>query len=145
MVIRYGSTIGEIAGDVYGSNKVLAMDLLKEANPHIENLNWVLAGQSLSLPPLTRETLLRRQSDSSYRLILASFISSQEAEKFGEVVRRKGYEVVITRQKVSDNLLLHRVEIGGLKNLEAVIDTWTTALANHWFSFDSKSGSEAWQ
>lgn len=145
MVIQYGSTIGEIAGDVYGSNKVLAMDLLKEANPHIENLNWVLAGQSLSLPPLTRETLLRRQSDSYYRLILASFVSSQEAEKFGEVVRRKGYEVVITRQKVSDNLLLHRVEIGGLKNLEAVNDTWDTALANHWFSFDSKSGSKAWQ
>ncbi|MBI2352009.1 MAG: hypothetical protein HYV00_11145, partial [Deltaproteobacteria bacterium] len=107
VVIQYGSTIGGIAGDVYGSNRLLAMDLLKEANPQIENLNWVLAGQRLSLPPLTRETLLRKQSDSSYRLVLASFIRSQEAEKFGEAVRRKGYEIVITRQKVSNNLLLH--------------------------------------
>ncbi|MBI4488814.1 MAG: AAA family ATPase, partial [Deltaproteobacteria bacterium] len=134
VVIQYGSTIGGIAGDVYGSNRLLAMDLLKEANPQIENLNWVLAGQSLSLPPLTRETLLRRQSDSSYRLILASFVSSQGAEKFGEVVRRKGYEVVITRQQVSNNLLLHRVEIGGLKNLEAANQAWETALTNQWLA-----------
>jgi len=143
VVIQYGSTIGGIAGDVYGGNRLLAMDLLKEANPQIENLNWVLAGQSLSLPPLTRETLLRRQSDSSYRLVLASFIRSQEAEKFGEAVRRKGYEIMITRQKVSDNLLLHRVEIGGLKNLEAANQAWDSATANRWISMaDSLSAKE---
>ncbi len=143
VVIQYGSTIGGIASDVYGGNKLLAMDLLKEANPQIVNLNWVLAGQRLSLPPLTRETLLRRQSDNSYRLILASFIRSQEAEKLSEAVRRKGYEVMITRQKVSDNLLLHRVEIGGLKNLEAANQAWDSATANRWISMaDSLSAKE---
>ena len=139
VVIQYGSTIGGIAGDVYGGNRLLAMDLLKEANPQIENLNWVLAGQRLSLPPLSQETLLRKQSDSSYRLVLASFISSQEAEKFGEAVRRKGYEVVVTRQKVSDNLLLHRIEIGGLRNLEAANQAWDTALVNRWLTFAESS------
>lgn len=139
MVIQYGSTIGGIASEVYGGNKILAMDLLKEANPQIQNLNWVLAGQSLSLPPLTRDTLLRRQSDGSYRLILASFVSSQGAEKVSEAVRRKGYEIVITRQKVSDNLLLHRVEIGGLKNLDAANQAWDTALRNQWISLASNA------
>jgi hypothetical protein len=141
MVIQYGSTIGGIASDVYGGNRLLAMDLLKEANPQIKNLNWVLAGQSLSLPPLSRETLLRKHSDGSYRLILASFTSSDGAEKLGEAVRLKGYGVVIASRKVADNLSLHRVEIGGLKNFEAANQAWETATANRWISVaDSPSG-----
>jgi type II secretory pathway predicted ATPase ExeA len=144
VVIEYGSTISEVANDAYGANRILAMDLLKEFNSHIENLNWVLAGQTLWLPPLSRETLLRKQPDGSYRLILASFPSSMGADGLSQAVRSKGYQVMVTPRRVSDNILLHRVEIEGLKNLEAVNQAWNTALANTWFSFsDSFSAGES--
>jgi type II secretory pathway predicted ATPase ExeA len=137
MVIKYGSTIIGIASKFYEDNNIFfALDLIKDSNPHIENLNWVIAGERLQLPPLRLETLLRKQSDGSYRLILGSFLSSSGAEKLVEAVRLKGYEVVITPRRVADNLLLHRVEIGGLKNLGAVNQAWDTALANRWFPFD---------
>ncbi len=135
VVIQRGSTISRIANNVYGADRtVLAMDILKEFNRSIEDLNLVLAGQQLSLPPLTRETLLRRQPGETYHLILGSFLNSQGAENFGRVVRLKGYEVAITPRKVTDDLVLYRVEIRGLKDLEAANQAWEVATANRWIS-----------
>lgn len=143
VVIPRGSTISRIATKVYGTDKILlAMDLLKEFNPRIEDMNWVLAGQKLSVPPLTRETLLRRQPDDTYHLILDSFFNAQEAEKLRKTVHLKGYEVAITPRKVSNNLVLHRVEIPGLKNLETANHAWEVATANRWVSLSAGSPSK---
>jgi hypothetical protein len=134
LVIRYGSTISRIAADVYGTNLFLAIDLLKEFNIHIGNLNWVLAGEKLWLPPISQETLLRKQEDGSYRFILGSFRSLVEAERLAQAARRKGYVVSITPRRVSDDFLLYRVEITQLKNLETANKTWDTARTHRWLT-----------
>jgi hypothetical protein len=50
------------------------MDLIKEVNPDIKDLNWIAAGQQLLLPTLRPETLIRQHAEdsysSSYRLFL---------------------------------------------------------------------------
>ena len=74
VMIQYGANIYKIASDAYGANTALGMDLIKEFNPQIKNLNWVSAGQDLLLPRLTRETLLRqatRRFVSSHRGIIS--------------------------------------------------------------------------
>ena len=134
VVIQYGATIYKIAIDAYGTNTVLGMDLIKEFNPQIEDLNWVSAGQELLLPPLTRETLLRQQPDGSYHLIVASFRSLKGADEHARLLRNNGYQVTITPRRVSDNLLLHRVKIDGLKNLEEANQIWRTGLRNEWLA-----------
>lgn len=135
ITIQYGSTIYQIAIDAYGANTALGMDLIKEFNPQIDNLNWVAAGQDLRLPPLTRETLLRQQSDGSYRLIVASFRSITKAEEHARLLRTKGYQVTITTRDVSDDLSLYRVEINGVKTLEEANQIWQTGLNNQWLAF----------
>jgi hypothetical protein len=110
------------------------MDLIKEFNPQIENLNWVFPGQDLLLPPLTHETMLRKQTDGSYRLIVATFRSLTEANENAQLLGDAGYQVVITPNKVSDDLLLHRVEIDGLKNAEEANQIWETGVRNQWFA-----------
>jgi type II secretory pathway predicted ATPase ExeA len=134
IVIQHGSTIHKIAREVYGANTLLAMDLIKEFNPQIENLNWVFPGQDLLLPPLTHETMLRKQTDGSYRLIVATFRSLTEANENAQLLGDAGYQVVITPNKVSDDLLLHRVEIDGLKNAEEANQIWETGVRNQWFA-----------
>ena len=135
VTIQYGATIYKIAIDAYGANTVLGMDLIKEFNPQIEDLNWVSAGQELLLPPLTRETLLRQQPDGSYHLIVASFRSLKGADEHARLLRNKGYQVTITPRRVSDDLLFHRVKIDGLKNLEEANQIWQTGLRNEWLAF----------
>jgi general secretion pathway protein A len=139
--ILQGSAIGSIAYHFYGANSLLGIDLLKEFNPQLQDINWISTDRGLRLPPLTRETLQRKQPDGSYHLILASFHNLMVGQGFAQAVRLKGYEVVITRRKVSENLSLHRVEIAGLKTLEAANQAWEAALANRWVSFtDNFSG-----
>jgi cell division septation protein DedD len=111
------------------------LDIIKEFNPQIKNLNWVFPGQDLLLPPLTHETMLRKQPDGSYRLIVASFSSLAEADKYARLLGNAGYQVVITPKRVSDDLLLHRVEIDALKNFEEANQIWDTGLRNQWFAF----------
>ena len=57
------------------------MDLIKEFNPEIKNLNRISGGKNLLLPSLSPETLLRRQPDGSYSFIVASFHSLTGADE----------------------------------------------------------------
>ncbi len=144
IAVKRGSTIGGIAAHFYGANSFLGVDLIKEFNPDIKDLNWVFAGQGLRLPSLTQENLLRKQADGSYHLILASFPSSRQADRFTNLLRYKGYQVVISPQGVSENFSLHRVQIVGLENLEAANQAWDSAVANRWLPFsDGLSGERS--
>jgi hypothetical protein len=134
VIIQYGSTIYKIANNAYGVNAVLGMDLIKEFNPQINNLNWVSAGQELVLPALTRETLVRQQGDGSYRLIIASYIKRTEADELANRIGKEGYQVIITRKRVSNDLLLHRLEIDGLKTLEEATQSLKTGLKKEWLT-----------
>jgi general secretion pathway protein A len=141
MLVPPGSTIAEIAAHTYGAQRDLGLDLIKEYNNQIENLNRIRAGQPLWLPPLSPETLVRQQPDGSYSLILASFRTLQQAEQLAQLARQKSYEIRVRARPVSHNLVLHRVEINGLANRDAVDRAWEIAFTNHWIAFaDHRSG-----
>jgi general secretion pathway protein A len=134
VVIPQGSSIYKIVTDTYRANAALGMDLIKEFNPEIKNLNKISAGQDLLLPSLTRETLLRKQPDGSYRLIVGSFQNLRAANEYARLLNSKGHQVTITSRKISNSLLVHRVEIDGLKNLEEANQIWETGVRNEWIT-----------
>jgi len=133
--IQYGVTILEIASDTYGTNPTLGLDLIKEFNPQIENLNRVTAGQDLLLPHLTRETLLRHQTDGSYHIVMDSFRTRAKADDYARSLHDKGYQTFVTPRPVSDSLVLYRVEIDGLKTLEEADRAWQAGISNQWLAF----------
>ena len=141
ITVQSGTTVAEIAANIYGTQRNLGLDFIKEYNTHIENLNRIIAGQRLWLPPLSRETLVRQQPDGSYSLILASLRNPQQSAQLAQSVRLKRYDVVVTPRRVSDDLMLYRVEINGLENVDAVNQAWEIASANQWIAFaDNSSG-----
>jgi type II secretory pathway predicted ATPase ExeA len=141
MLVPSGSTIVAIAANIYGAQRDLGLDLIKEYNSQIENLSRIRAGQRLWLPTLSQETLVRPQPDGSYSLILASFRTSQQAEQLAQLVRLKGYDSGVSARPVSRNLVLHRVEINGLANLDAVERASEIAFTNRWIAVpDNRSG-----
>jgi general secretion pathway protein A len=142
ITVQPGATVVEIAVTTYGSQRNLGLDLIKEYNAHIENLNRIVAGQRLWLPPLSRETLVRRQLNGSYSLILASHRSPQQSEQLAQVARLRGYDAVVTPRRVSDDLILYRVELNGLENADAVNQAWNLALANQWIAFAGNSSGK---
>jgi len=142
ITIRPGSTIRKIAADAYGPNTTLGMDLIKEFNGQIQNLNSVFPGQEVLLPALTRENLLRKQPDGSYRIIVASFVKRAEADAYVRGLADNRYHLTITSNRVSNDLLLQRVEIDGLKNFAEARRAWTTGLQNQWFAFVNEANDD---
>jgi type II secretory pathway predicted ATPase ExeA len=132
VIIQYGSTVYKIASDTYGANAVLGVDLIKEFNRQIQNVNRISAGEELLLPALTAETLLRQQPDGSYRVIVASFLRRREAEESARRLIKAGYQVVITPRRVSNDLLLYRLQIEGLKKNEEATRALENGLKNGW-------------
>lgn len=139
ITVQPGSTVAEIAANIYGPQRNLGLDLIKEYNTHIENLNRIIAGQKLWIPPLSRETLVRQQPDGSYNLILASFRNPQQSSQLAQIAHPTGYDVVVTARRVSNDLMLYRVEISGLKTVGAVNHAWEIASANQWIAFGENS------
>jgi hypothetical protein len=135
--VHDGSALGSVAYHFYGVNTLLGLDLIMEFNPRLQSINGVSYTSGLRFPCLTRETLQRKGPDGSYHLIVASFPSLTSAQGFARVVRLEGYDVVITLRRLADDLSLHRVEIAGLKTLEAANDAWETTLANRWISISA--------
>lgn len=118
--LQPGNTLSGMALEMYGSHSMLGLDLIKEFNPHLEDLDRIRAGEAIVFPPLTQETLVRQQADGSYRLILASFHKQSEAEKLLRDVRQKGYTADIAPRQVARSLSVYRVEIEGLPDHAAV-------------------------
>jgi type II secretory pathway predicted ATPase ExeA len=141
--IQYGSTVYEIAIEAYGANALLGLDLIKEYNPQIPNLNRVAAGEELTLPPLTPDTLVRPQPDGSYRLVVASFAGRAETEEFAVRLNRAGYRVAIRSRRVADDILLYRLEIDGLTNIEEATQILRNVLKNEWPTFPPPPASSA--
>ena len=139
LIIPQGSNIYKIVTDAYPTNAALGMDLIKEFNPEIKNLSKVAAGQDLLLPSLTPETLIRKQPDDSYRLIVASFHSLRGANEYARLLSSKGYQVSITPRKISNNVSVHRVEIDGLKNVEEANQMWETGVRDKWIALAGNS------
>jgi len=91
------------------------------------------------LPSLTPETLLRRQTDGSYRLIVASFQSPTAADEYARRLRNKGYRVSITPRAVSEDIVLYRIEIDGLQNPEEANHIWLAGVRNDSFGLTGEA------
>jgi type II secretory pathway predicted ATPase ExeA len=124
VTIAPGETISGIAAKLYGSQSILALDLVKEMNPHLEDLNQIAIGEQVWFPVLNRETLLRPGADGSYQLIIGTFSSEGDAVRAVNAARRKGYTAMISQQQVSRAFPLYRVTLEGLKDLATVDRAW---------------------
>lgn len=131
-LVRAGTTIEGTAFALYGGSYPLAMDLIKEFNPHLDDLDWIETGDVLWLPPLNGETLVRRHSDSSFEVVVGSHFTRETAERVARSPRRHGYDVNVTPRRITRDRVLYRVTIIGLKTQEAADQAWGVAVANCW-------------
>jgi cytochrome c oxidase subunit 2 len=124
--ILSGATIYDIAGAFYAEGKrLLGVDLIRDYNTHIKNLDNIYPGQKLCLPTLAQTTRLRQEQESgSFNLILDTFRSTRKARTLARSVQQKGYRASVIPRQVSNSLLLQRVEITGLQDQTTASQAW---------------------
>ena len=128
-------TVFDLVLKNYGSFNILAIDLIRENNPHLKNLERIVVGEKIWLPPLSQDTLVREQPDNQgYQLILGAFRSKKEAEKFAQEVKAQGYSVKVSPRRIVGNLVVQRVEILGLQDENEMKKAWALVNVDNVFS-----------
>jgi general secretion pathway protein A len=139
LTVPTGGTISQLVFDHYGRFSTLALDLVHELNPDLDDVDVVASGQSLWLPPLTLDALLRRHRDGSYRLIVGSYQNQASANQLAQSIREHGYTATVRTRDVASDQALHRVEITALKTRAAATRAWETANRQGWFDAGGSS------
>jgi hypothetical protein len=85
--------------------------------------------------------LIRQQADGSYSLIISSFLNRSEADTSARRISRDGYRFTITPRRVSNDLVLHRLEIEGLKSLGEATQALETGISNKWLTGSELRGN----
>jgi general secretion pathway protein A len=142
-VVDGGGNVSELVARRYGRHYLLGLDLVKDLNPHVADLDHVSAGEALWLPPLTPDALTRRQPDGSYQLIVASHASPEAAQALAERVRDRGYQARVATRRMTSTLRVHRVVLEGLDGPEAVRRTWSIAQELGWTTPAAERGRRA--
>ena len=97
----------------------------------------VSTGQQLVLPHITKDILIRRQPDNSYRVILGSFLNRRAAEVAARRMLTISHAIVITANRVSTDFVLFRLEVHGLPSREEAVQAVETALQRGWLKLRS--------
>jgi type II secretory pathway predicted ATPase ExeA len=143
IVVEDGHKVSEVVSRRYGRHYLLGMDLVKDLNPHIADLDHVSAGETLWLPALTLDALVRRQPNGSYHLIVASHASPEAAHALARRIRDGGYRAQVATRAMTSTLRVHRVTLEGLEGPEAVRQTWTMAQKLGWTATVGDRGGRA--
>jgi len=127
-----GASVSEVVLRHYGRHQLLGLDLVKELNPHLPDLDRVAAGERLWMPVLAADALTRRQPDGSYRVIVTSLLTPEGANRLADRLRHGGARARVEARDITSRLKVHRVVVEGLENPDAVRQTWRTVRQLGW-------------
>ncbi len=114
-------SISEIAIRNYGQASPTILDLMKMANPKIDDINRISPGQTLRLPQLEQGLVLLRQSDGSYGLLLVSLLSRGRANEIRSALRRQGFGARVSSAGLGGGRSVWRVIVADLENREVAL------------------------
>jgi type II secretory pathway predicted ATPase ExeA len=119
LVIQRGTTVAGLVEQHYGNDRLLAMDLIKELNAGIADVDLIRAGERIWLPALGRDGLVRRQANGTFHLIVASLRDHAQAGRLARALQARGYATAVRRRTLSRTLQVSRVEIVDLRDRRA--------------------------
>jgi general secretion pathway protein A len=125
-IVPRGMTVSEVVSRRYGRHQLLGLELVKDLNPQIVNLDRVATGEPLWMAALTLDTLARRQPDGFYELIVASLMTPDAANRLAGHLRLRGYQARVAARDITPGFRVHRVVLERLESREAVRRAWTT-------------------
>ena len=111
ITVTEGATLEGLAMKVYGYANDSVLDLIKENNPEITNINLIATGQIIKFPPLEESS-----SNQIFTVHIASFTPFESARDLFNDLISKGYEAYIIPVYNKDKEKVFRVTVGSFNN-----------------------------
>jgi LysM repeat protein len=118
VTVRAGDSISAIAIRKYGQASCTTLDLLKLANPTLENIDVISVGQKIEVPALVEGLPLLREGDGKYALLLLSSPQQRHVNSLGVVLSKKGFRAEVRRTNFGTGRTVYRLLVPGIQDRE---------------------------
>lgn len=114
IVVAQGEALSGLITRHYGKPDLTLLDFVKSANPDIENIDVLRAGQRIKLPPFEPSRLVQKSDGGKYRLHLMTTWDNQDRvlEKLRPAVAKLGRQVTVVPVNMTQHETAYRVLIG---------------------------------
>jgi general secretion pathway protein A len=112
ITVKDGDSFAQIAVRRYGQSSYTILDLLKLANPQVEDINRISAGQTLALPRLNQGFSVLQQEGGGYGVLVFSTPISSRAAALSRALRSRGFAADVATGSIGPGRTVQRVIIG---------------------------------
>jgi general secretion pathway protein A len=120
---RRGDYVSSLALREYGITNDTICDIIKRANPQIEDLNKIDIGQEIKLPALDTNSIILEKGADIYSIHIATLSSMDEVKQYLRNIDLKEYQPSIVPVKIVGGRSWHRITIGDFSSREEAIET----------------------
>lgn len=121
--VKKGWVLTAIAQKYYPVVNLSLLDFFLQANPQITRPDLIFPGQTIKIPILMEESLLRQVSENTYQVYLGTFRTAQKVRRYRNESALANRTIKVTRRKVSPRETWYRVTVGNFKREEEALKT----------------------
>lgn len=114
LVVRQGDTLLELITKAYGFTDQTVLELVRQRNPEIKDINRIEVGQEIHFPPLPRH----QNGASAFTVHIASFKPVDYAINLFQKLVKEGYEAYIIPVQNPETGKVFRVTLGSFDDRE---------------------------
>jgi type II secretory pathway predicted ATPase ExeA len=122
VVIKAQETISAIAVATYGTSHNYVLGLIHMANPRIEYLDIVQAGEKIVLPYLRAESMVFKNNDGTYSIYVAATKYAKLAENWKKQLKQYGIDANIVPVKINKKLSVYRLQGDNFRTISAATE-----------------------
>lgn len=120
---RRGDFVSSLALREYGILNDTICDIIKRANPQIEDLNEINIGQEINLPALDSNSIILEKGNGTYSIHVATLSSMDEVKQYLSNIDLKKYQPSISPVRIVGSKLWYRITMGDFSSREEAIET----------------------
>ncbi|MFQ5664897.1 MAG: AAA family ATPase [Candidatus Binatia bacterium] len=121
IVVQSGDSMSAIAFRKYGQASYTILDLLKLANPDLEDIDLIAVGQRIRLPELGDSFPILDHGSGHYALLVFSTPLRRRAARLQQALQSRGFDAHVSAGSVGSNKPMFRVVLSGFTDRGAVV------------------------
>ncbi len=122
--VSRGETLLGIVKEVYGSTDLRVLSFIQMANPEMHNIDLIVQGQVLVLPPLSPERMVFQQNDGRYTAFVTATREFNKAREWQNQLNRLGIADLSANAVpiwLSANNRIYRLQADGFRSRDLAV------------------------
>jgi phage tail protein X len=119
---KEGDMVSAMAVQEYGVSNKTIWDIIKRANPDIQDLDRIVVGQKIILPALDMDSIILKDENGAFSIHIATFRSYGSAADYASRFLGEQYPMAISPVRIVGEKMWYRVSVGSVPSRREAIE-----------------------